>query len=163
MATSTADPAPLARAAVRRYYPRQEPSAVVPHAGICAGGGRQRPSLPQPIPAAPRRRMRRPCPIGRDPKGSPCRCPADRPWTGPTTPSRPRLIGGCSYVKEKLLVERLQWMVRTLLAGLAGVVSVGAAVGAGGWRSFQTRRARWRLRQRRASRRVLPSACLRAR
>src|SRR3954447_2279256 len=48
MATSTADPAPLARAAVRRYYPRQEPSAVVPHAGICAGGGRQRPSLPQP-------------------------------------------------------------------------------------------------------------------
>ncbi len=24
--------------AVRRHYPRQEPSAVVPHAGICAGG-----------------------------------------------------------------------------------------------------------------------------
>jgi group II intron reverse transcriptase/maturase len=46
MATSTADSASLARAAVRRYHPRQEPSAVVPHAGICAGGGRQRPSLP---------------------------------------------------------------------------------------------------------------------
>src|SRR3954451_10405595 len=96
MATSTADPAPLARAAVRRYYPRQEPSAVVPHAGICAGGGRQRPSLPQPILAAPRHRMRRPCPIGRNPKGSPCGCPADRPWTGPTAPRRPRSIGGSS-------------------------------------------------------------------
>src|SRR3954468_2716475 len=48
MATSTADPAPLARAAIRRHHPRQEPSAVVPHAGICAGGGWQQPSLPQP-------------------------------------------------------------------------------------------------------------------
>src|SRR3954451_230810 len=107
MATSTADPAPLARAAVRRYYPRQEPSAVVPHAGICAGGGRPRPSLPPPLVAAPgrslhrprplaapRRRMHRPCPIGRDPKGSPCRCPADRPWTKPTAPRHPRLIDG---------------------------------------------------------------------
>ena len=27
--------------------PRQEPSAVVPHAGICAGGGPQGPSLPR--------------------------------------------------------------------------------------------------------------------
>src|SRR5947209_10192617 len=38
MATDTARPAPLARAALRRHYPRQEPSAVVLHAGICAGG-----------------------------------------------------------------------------------------------------------------------------
>src|SRR2546426_7426594 len=29
----------LARAALRRPYPRQEPSAVTPHAGIRAGGG----------------------------------------------------------------------------------------------------------------------------
>src|SRR3954469_21505733 len=103
MATSTANSAPLARAAVRRYHPRQEPSAVVPHAGICAGGGRQRPSLPQPIPAAPRRRMRRPCPIGRDPKGSPCRCPADRPWTGPTTSRHPRISGGSRMLLGRLL------------------------------------------------------------
>jgi group II intron reverse transcriptase/maturase len=40
MATSTPDSASLARAAIRRHHPRQEPSAVVPHAGICAGGGR---------------------------------------------------------------------------------------------------------------------------
>src|SRR6478609_3279516 len=38
MATPAADPASLARAAIRRHHPRQEPSAVVPHAGICAGG-----------------------------------------------------------------------------------------------------------------------------
>ena len=30
-----------------RHDPRQEPGAVVPHAGICAGGRRQRRSLPQ--------------------------------------------------------------------------------------------------------------------
>ena len=50
MATSATHPAPLARAAIRRHHPRQEPSAVVPHAGICAGGGpnpRQGPSLPR--------------------------------------------------------------------------------------------------------------------
>ena len=34
-------PAPL------RHYPRQEPGAVVPLAGICAGGGQQWPSLPR--------------------------------------------------------------------------------------------------------------------
>jgi RNA-directed DNA polymerase len=28
------------------HYPRQEPSAGIPHAGICTGGGRKRPSLP---------------------------------------------------------------------------------------------------------------------
>jgi len=33
-----------------RLYPRQEPNAVVPHAGICAGGGPQGPSLPRPDP-----------------------------------------------------------------------------------------------------------------
>src|ERR1700682_2223742 len=38
MATSTSNPASLARRAIPRSYPRQEPSAVVPHAGICAGG-----------------------------------------------------------------------------------------------------------------------------
>jgi len=27
------------RGGLSRYYPRQEPGAVVPHAGICAGGG----------------------------------------------------------------------------------------------------------------------------
>ena len=30
-----------------RYDLRQEPSAVIPHAGICAGGGPQGPSLPR--------------------------------------------------------------------------------------------------------------------
>ena len=40
---------PWPDAALRRQNPRQEPSAVVPHAGICAGGGRQRPSLPRPV------------------------------------------------------------------------------------------------------------------
>ena len=35
--------------------------------------------------------------------------------------------------------------------------------GGGGWRRCQMRRARWRLRQRIASRRLLPSACFRAR
>ena len=28
----------LIRQAIARHYPRQEPSAVVPHAGICPGG-----------------------------------------------------------------------------------------------------------------------------
>ena len=35
----------VARRAVQRHDPRQEPSAVVPLAGICAGGGEQSPSL----------------------------------------------------------------------------------------------------------------------
>jgi hypothetical protein len=47
-------PAPLSRGALRRSHPRQEPSAVVPHAGICAGGGPKGPSLP------PSRRCRSP-------------------------------------------------------------------------------------------------------
>lgn len=36
MATTRPHHAPLPRSALRRSYPRQEPSAVVPHAGICA-------------------------------------------------------------------------------------------------------------------------------
>ena len=49
MATARPDPAPLPRSAFRRHYPRQEPSAVVPHAGICAGGRPKGRSLPQPL------------------------------------------------------------------------------------------------------------------
>ena len=32
------------------FDPRQEPSAVIPHAGICAGGAGQPASLPQSVP-----------------------------------------------------------------------------------------------------------------
>src|SRR5712691_6292046 len=39
--------ASISRTALRRSHPRQEPSAVVPHAGVCAGGGEQSSSLPQ--------------------------------------------------------------------------------------------------------------------
>jgi hypothetical protein len=42
MATTTPRPASLARTAIRRHYPRQEPSAVVLHAGIRAGGSASR-------------------------------------------------------------------------------------------------------------------------
>jgi RNA-directed DNA polymerase len=38
---------PLPRRAVQHHDPRWEPSAVVPLAGICAGGGEQSPSLPR--------------------------------------------------------------------------------------------------------------------
>ena len=37
--------APLSRLAVRRHDPRWEPGALAAHAGICAGGGEQSPSL----------------------------------------------------------------------------------------------------------------------
>jgi hypothetical protein len=37
MATTRPDPASLAERALRRPNPRQEPSAVIPIAGICAG------------------------------------------------------------------------------------------------------------------------------
>ena len=37
----------LAQRAPRRQNPSQEPSALDAHAGICAGGGQQRPSLPR--------------------------------------------------------------------------------------------------------------------
>jgi RNA-directed DNA polymerase len=39
---------PYPRGSLQRSYPRQEPSAVVPHAGICAGGRPKGRSLPQP-------------------------------------------------------------------------------------------------------------------
>jgi RNA-directed DNA polymerase len=53
--TRTLHPFPEVRFAVTQ--PRQEPSAVVPHAGICAGGRPQGRSLPRLSPAAsgPRR------------------------------------------------------------------------------------------------------------
>ena len=38
----------LSFGAPRRHHLRQEPGAVVPHAGICAGGGPQGPFLPRP-------------------------------------------------------------------------------------------------------------------
>ena len=47
MATTRPRDAPLPRSAIRRQHPREEPSAVVPHAGICAGGGQQWSSLPR--------------------------------------------------------------------------------------------------------------------
>jgi transposase InsO family protein len=68
--------------------------------------------------------------------------------------------GCCSYVKQGMSVGAVPAMV----AGVARPGPAGGAAGAGGvWRSFQTRRARWRLRQRSASLRDLPSACLRSR
>ncbi len=52
MATSRPCPAPLARGTLRRQHPTQEPSAVIPPAGIRAGGGPsprgEGPSLPRP-------------------------------------------------------------------------------------------------------------------
>ena len=50
------DHAPLAERAVRRPHPRQEPSAVIPLAGICAGGRPQGRSLGG---AGPQRQRRR--------------------------------------------------------------------------------------------------------
>jgi hypothetical protein len=49
MATARPIPASLPRRTVQRHYPRQEPSAVVPLAGICAGGRPQGRSLPRPF------------------------------------------------------------------------------------------------------------------
>ena len=40
----------LSRPAFARYDPRQEPGAVVPHAGICPGGAPQGASLPGTLP-----------------------------------------------------------------------------------------------------------------
>jgi hypothetical protein len=51
MAPAGQDHAPLARRALRRSYPSQEPSAVIPHAGICAGGGSS-PQQRRPVPTA---------------------------------------------------------------------------------------------------------------
>src|SRR6476661_10202526 len=47
MAATCPHPAPLPGHALRRSYSRQEPSAVVPLAGICAGGRLQGRSLPR--------------------------------------------------------------------------------------------------------------------
>jgi len=44
---------PLPQCALRRHHPRQEPSAVIPHAGICAGGRPQGRSLPRSVSAGP--------------------------------------------------------------------------------------------------------------
>ncbi len=63
--------------------------------------------------------------------------------------------GCCFYVKAKLPRGMLQWMVVAVGEVAAGAPLVVCS-------SRQTR-ARWRLRQRTASRRLLPSACLRAR
>src|ERR1017187_1341861 len=49
MAPSRPNHASLAERPVRRPYPRQEPSALAVHAGICAGGRPQGRSLPRLI------------------------------------------------------------------------------------------------------------------
>src|SRR5215216_4071212 len=51
MATARLHHASMARAAIRRPYPRQEPSALDAHAGICAGG-RPNPQGPRAVPTA---------------------------------------------------------------------------------------------------------------
>jgi hypothetical protein len=62
----------------------------------------------------------------------------------------------------------LQWIVIGVVGVVFGVIggATGGATGGvigGAWRTCQMRRARWRLRQRRASRLVLPSRRLRSR
>jgi hypothetical protein len=47
LATACPCAASLPKHAFRRHHPRQEPSAVVPHAGICAGGRPKGRSLPR--------------------------------------------------------------------------------------------------------------------
>ena len=42
---------PTAMSPLRRQNPREEPGALAAHAGICAGGGQQWPSLPRPFSA----------------------------------------------------------------------------------------------------------------
>ena len=67
---------------------------------------------------------------------------------------------GCrSYVKQGMGVGALA----VIVGGVVGRAAAGAAAGAGVCGSFQTRRARWRLGQRSASLRDLPSVCLRLR
>ena len=46
MATNRPHPASLARTALRRHHPRQEPSALEAHAGIRAGGGPNQRAVP---------------------------------------------------------------------------------------------------------------------
>src|SRR4030095_15103622 len=49
MAAATPYPASLSRATLARHDPRQEPGAVVPHAGLCAGGAGELTSLSRPL------------------------------------------------------------------------------------------------------------------
>ncbi len=75
MATTRPTTASLPRRALRRQNPRQEPSAVIPHAGICAGGrpqGRSLPRTPTSAPWSASRGSSRPGRNGRD-------GPEDRP------------------------------------------------------------------------------------
>ncbi len=51
MATVAEDRPPLARSAVRRQNPREEPSELAVHAGICAGG-ESNPDRRRPVPTA---------------------------------------------------------------------------------------------------------------
>ena len=51
MATASPRDASQPCRTLRRQNPREEPSAVVPLAGICAGGGQQWPSLPRSQPS----------------------------------------------------------------------------------------------------------------
>jgi hypothetical protein len=53
MATLAADHPPLARRPFRRSHPREEPSALAVHAGICAGGGSNLWRRPVPTAIAP--------------------------------------------------------------------------------------------------------------
>src|SRR4029453_18730641 len=48
LAAQTPYPSSVSRATPARHDPRQEPGAVVPHAGICAGGAGSPASLPRP-------------------------------------------------------------------------------------------------------------------
>jgi hypothetical protein len=47
MASDPAHLSTVSRGTPVRHHPRQEPGAVIPPAGICAGGGGQPPSLPR--------------------------------------------------------------------------------------------------------------------
>src|SRR5882757_9003168 len=53
------DTASTAMPPFRRQNPREEPGALAAHAGICAGGGQQWPSLPRPNQGSSRPRGRR--------------------------------------------------------------------------------------------------------
>ena len=70
--------------------------------------------------------------------------------------------GDCLVPAMRVGLRPLSGTVLTLLMWVL-LFERGSGSGAGERRSFQTRRARWRLRQRSASLRDLPSACLRAR
>jgi len=52
MVATRETPPSFARRAIRRHHPRQEPGAVIPLAGICAGGAGQPASLPRRFRAA---------------------------------------------------------------------------------------------------------------